>query len=219
MVSFYFVLSFVIVILIIFRIGLFFSKTKITINYINISEDNIKIKAHISLYIFNKFKILTIRCSEKGIKIGFIFISYNKILKNINTEEFVKKTFKPINMKKIKYLEMILEKMHINCKIGTEDLFITVSIITIISTFLSIFLENQLTQNNNKKILKIISRKKYRFKNKKIEMRKYQYKILPEFGKNILVFDGIISISFKTRRISIFLRPKEHTKFKILVGG
>ena len=153
MVSFYFVLSFVIFILIIFRIGLFFSKTKITINYINISEGSIKIKAHISLYIFNKFKMLTIRCSEKGIKIGFIFISYNKILKNTNTEEFLKKTFKPIDMKKIKYLEMILEKMHINCKIGTEDLFITVSMVTVISTLLSIFLENQLTKNDNKKIL------------------------------------------------------------------
>lgn len=219
MVSFYFVLSFVIFILIIFRIGLFFSKTKITINYINISEGSIKIKAHISLYIFNKFKMLTIRCSEKGIKIGFIFISYNKILKNTNTEEFLKKTFKPIDMKKIKYLEMILEKMHINCKIGTEDLFITVSMVTVISTLLSIFLENQLTKNDNKKNLKIISGNNYKFKNKKIEMSKYQYKILPEFGKNILIFNGNISISFKTRRISIFLSSKEHTKFKILVGG
>ena len=72
---------------------------------------------------------------------------------------------------------------------------------------------------DNKKILKIISGNNYKFKNKKIEMSKYQYKILPEFGKNILIFNGNISISFKTRRISIFLSSKEHTKFKILVGG
>lgn len=199
-------LVFVLLILIIIRIGLFFSKTKISIKYINISEKNFDVDARISLYIFYKFKILTIKCNEVGIKVGPILITYEKIIKSINTEEFVKKTFKPISFYKIKNLNLFVEKMHVDCKIGTENLFITVGIVTVISAFLGIMLERELIKKENKTKTE-----------RKMEI--YQYRIMPAFGENILLFNGDFAISFKTRRIGIFLSPKEHTKFKILVGG
>lgn len=219
MVSFYFVLSFILIAIIFLRIGLFFSKTKLTINNINLCETNFKIDAQISLYIFYKFKILTIKCNEKGLKIGRMFISYDKIARKVNPEEFVKKTFKPISFNKIKKLNILLEKMYIECKIGTEDMFITVGIVTLISVLLSIFLGNELSKKENKKDLNDITPKILRISNRKDKIDRYKYRVMPEFGKNIFIFRGDLSISFKTRRIGIFLNPKEHTKFKILVGG
>lgn len=204
-------LVFIIAFLILFRIGLFFSKTKIIINYIHLSENTFQINGKIILYIFYKFKLLTIIFNENGVKIGYIYISYNKILKNMNVEEFTKKTFKPLSINKIKHLDIVLEKLYVDCNIGTEDLFITVSLVTIISVVFSVILEKELVK---KKINGFNLRNR-----KRLEIDKYRYKIMPVFGKNILLFKGDLSMSFKTRRIGIFLSPKEHTKFKILVGG
>ena len=219
MVSFYFVLIFILILIILLRIGLFFSKIKLTINNVKLYEKTFKIDARISLYIFYKFKILTIKCNENGLKIGSKFISYNKLVRKVNPKEFVEKTFEPISFDKIKKLNMFLEKMHIECKIGTEDMFITVSIVTLISILLSVFLENEFSKKEYKKLFYVTTKKISKITNRRNKIDKYKYKIMPEFGKNIFIFNGDLSISFKTRRIGIFLNSKEHTKFKILVGG
>ena len=207
-------LVFIIVFLIILRIGLYFSKTKLTVNNIKVSQDFFEIDAQINVYIFYKFKLLTIKLTEKGFKIGFIFISYKRIIRKLNVEEFVQKTFKPISINKIRRLNIMLEKLYVDCIVGCEDLFVTVSVVTILSTILSIYLENKITKRENGKKTK---GKEIIIINKNI--KKYKYKIMPEFGKNIFKFSGDLSISFKTRRIGIFLTSKEHTKFKLFVGG
>ena len=201
---------------ILIRIGLYFSKTMITINKINISENNdFEIDFKIVLYIFYKLKFITVRGDRSGLKIGMFYVSYNKIFKNMNVKKITKNTF----FYRIKKLDLILDKMQGNLIIGTEELFLTVNIVAILSIVLGIIVGKTLIKLRNTRF-KLKRNKRGEIKNKtNLSIRKYRYKIIPEFGKNIVKFEGNLSISFKTRRFGIFLRPKEHTKFKILVGG
>ena len=196
-------LVFIFLFLIIFiRFGVYFSKTIITLNKIVITSKVFKINYRISVYIWGKIRILNPIGNEKGIKIGFLFISYEKIIKRINVEELTKKTFKSIKIYNVKYLKLVIEKIIGECKIGSEDIFITISSITVFSIFLGNFIGKQENTSKRSKVLK-----------------RCKYKIIPEFGKNVIEFIGDLSLSFKTRRLGIFLRTKEHTKFKMLVGG
>ncbi len=197
MVSFYFAIFLILIIIV--RVGLYFSKTKVIIKYLELSKDRFKLELYISIYLFNKIKILTIKFNEFGIKIGFIFISYEKILKKNNVEKFAEKTFSRVSVKKIKSLKLQFEEINFDGIIGTEDVFLSISIVTLISSFLGIVI----AKNNKRKI------------NSRVN---YRYNIMTNFKNNICI-KGKILFSFKTRRFGIFLKPKEHNKFKLLVGG
>lgn len=184
-------LVFVFVILI---FGIYFSKIKFSISKINISKNIFEFKVKISFYLFSKIKIFSVYFNEKGVKIFFLFVSYEKILKKINIKENFNDAVNKINLKKIKKLNISLEKLDMKCIIGIDDIIANVAIVTLIASIIGFYL----------------SRKK----------GKYRYTILPDFGKNIIIFEGSFAFSLKTRRIRIFFKPKEHTKFnKLLVGG
>lgn len=184
-------LVFVFVILI---FGIYFSKIKFSISKINISKNIFEFRVKISFYLFSKIKIFSIYFNEKGIKVFFIFIPYKKILRKINMKEKITYAFDKIDLRKIKKLNISLEKLDMKCIIGIDDIIINVAIVTLIASIIGFYL----------------SRKK----------GKYRYTILPDFGKNIIIFEGSFAFSLKTRRIRIFFKPKEHTKFnKLLVGG
>ena len=207
MVSFYFAIFLILIILFV-KIGLYYSKTKIIIKNIDIDNNDFKYNVWVSIYLFNKIKFLNFKFSEKGLRLYFIFLPYKKILKENKIEKITENFFKKITINKIKNLKFSLEEINFRACLGIDDVFITINLITIISTLLSYLIARKTT---NSKFMKV---KTYNKKNK----RKYKFLIKPCFD-NKLYIDGIISLSFKTRNFSIFLNPKEHNKFKLLVGG
>lgn len=113
-----------------------------------------------------------------------------KYKKFLDNSKFEHNVFKILS--RIKQFK--IEKIKAKILIGTEDIFITVFFVTFLSSILGIYLSKQKGQ--------------------------FKYEILPEFGKNKIFLEGIFLISFKTRRIRIFFKSKEHTKLnKLLVGG
>ena len=207
MVSFYFAIFLILIILFV-KIGLYYSKTKIIIKNIDIDNNDFKYNVWVSIYLFNKIKFLNFKFSKKKLKNNFIFLTYKKILKENKIEKITENFFKKITINKIKNLKFSLEEINFRACLGIDDVFITINLITIISTLLSYLIARKTT---NSKFMKV---KTYNKKNK----RKYKFLIKPCFD-NKLYIDGIISLSFKTRNFSIFLNPKEHNKFKLLVGG
>lgn len=177
-----------------FILGIYFSKIKFSIRKINISKDFFDIRLKISIYLFSKIKFFSFYFNEYGIKIFFIFIPYEKILKNVDISKDFSYVLNEINLKKIEKLNITLEKLDMKCIIGIDDIIINVAIVTVLSSAIGIYLAQK--------------------------KGKYRYKIFPKFGNNIIIFQGYLDFSVKTRRIRIFFKPEEHTKFnKLLVGG
>ena len=209
MISFYFAFSFILIILLFLKIGWYYSKIKVIIKNIDISNGNFKYTVWISIYLFGKIKFLNLKFSEKGLIIYFISIPYERFLKKYKIEKVAEKFFERTFINKIRNFKINLEEMDFETCLGIDDVFITINLITIISTILSLIIANKTMKVKKTKIVKD--------KNKFLKVkktRKYRFLIKPCFD-NKLYLNGVIVLSFKTRNLGIFLNTKEHNKIKI----
>lgn len=149
---------------------------KVNLKYLekNSSLSDLKFKANAGLYLFGFIKLFGINFSENGIKFLFLKIPYKKIIIDKNNIEFVKKFIAKENFK---YLKPQIEKMNLELNIGVEDVRFTVFSVFVISTFLSLLSAKYRTQ---------------------INMRNYNYEIIPNYNVNASNFKFSFKISEKT---------------------
>ncbi len=181
-------------------IGIFFSlilafltsKLKINVLYLQKEKNSfpISFKVKIGFYLFGFVKLFGIIFQEDGFHVLCFSFPYNKlkidqdsikILKDFSVVDF----FKLLNMK--------LDKLNFQLKIGSEDMILTVFSVFAISTFLSI-----LSAKNRKQI----------------NLKNFYYKITPVYHTNLLDFKISLKISIKISHIIRTLsfikkRPKQ----------
>lgn len=118
------------------------------------------------------------KCNKKGIKILNKNFSYEKLFK-LSLEELVKKSIKDNkkNKKMMKNLNIKVDIARFTLKIGVQDMFITVFAVTFFSGIIAEILKNKM---------------------KKITSKSLQYKVVPEFNKFEISYEGETNISVKT---------------------
>lgn len=155
------------------------SKIKINMQYLNKDENSFKIrfKMKFGFYLFGFFKIIGITLTEKGIHFLFFRIAYQTLKIEKDSVKFLKE----ISLAKIlKSLNVKLNTLNLQLKIGSEDMLVTVFLVFAISTLLSIlFAKNQ----------------------NHINIKNTYYKIIPVYNMNSLSFQLSTQISIKTFNI------------------
>lgn len=159
--------------LIIFLLGIIFSKVKLNIEKIKVHNKNVSCRIKFEIWIFYFIKIVLINIDEKSDNILKRRIPFIDKFKN----SFILK----IRQRKLKFdlnlskLDMKLEKLKFYSVIGTSNIIATVYLVSIISTIISFFIM------------------KY---SKKYSKEKYEFTVLPIYqNKNVinLEFEGIFS--------------------------
>lgn len=171
--------------ILIFILGIIFSKIKISIEKIELNMSKITFRVKVGFYLFGLIKIFTIECNEIGIKIFGKNIPYKKFLK-VNIDKYILEHLKKKDVIELEEMNVKIDSANFTLKLGTEDLFVTVFLVTLIASIIPQFVRKQL---NHKKI---------------------HYKILPEFNKNEIYYEGQVAISLKT--ICIISTLKENNK-------
>lgn len=151
------------------------SSIKINVMYLTKQKKSLKIRFNvkIGLYLFGFIKIVGISLKEDGIHFLCFTFPYNKMKIDKDSMKFLK-NFSLLNI--LHLLNINLKKFHVDLRIGTENMMLTVFLVFAISTFLSI-----LCAKNRKQI----------------NLEKYDYKIRPIYHQNQISFEiaTIISIS------------------------
>lgn len=156
---------------------MFFSKIKISLLNLEINtqkEKKIKFKIIFEIFLYNFLKIKVITIDENKISILNKKISYKKILKKLKIKQLL--TNEIDNNFELKDLNLKLEKINCNCKIGVENAIITGYIVVIISMILTSLITK--------------TRKKSQFKT-------YKFKVLPIYINDFILdlkLECIISI-------------------------
>lgn len=163
-------------------IGTIFSKIKICIEKIEVNINNIDFKIKIGIFLFGFLKIFSIKCNKKGIKILGKFYSYKKLFKH-DLNEIIRKLLKNIKIKKTKKISFKIDFSKFTLRVGTEDMFITVFIVTVLSSIISEFLKRKIQKINKNNI---------------------NYKVIPEFNKLMFFYEGKTDISIKTLNLFNF---------------
>lgn len=204
------VLSFFVVFLIFFILGIYFSKLKIIVNKMEFEMNgNVKSKEDyeikIGIYLFGIIKIFGIVLAENSLRFLNIKIPYRKIKRTKIYNEMIKKDAIDFDRKllkdKIKNLSMKFEKINLNMKFGTDSTLITSFLTFIVSTLISFLIQKSVT---------------------KYKPNKHKFIITPmyENRNSIKIFLELIA-SFKLRNIIKVLydlnnlSKNEHIKHKI----
>lgn len=204
------VLSFFVVFLIFFILGIYFSKLKIVVNKMEFEMNgNVKSKEDyeikIGIYLFGIIKIFGIVLAENSLRFLNIKIPYRKIKRTKIYNEMIKKDAIDFDRKllkdKIKNLSMKFEKINLNMKFGTDSTLITSFLTFIVSTLISFLIQKSVT---------------------KYKPNKHKFIITPmyENRNSIKIFLELIA-SFKLRNIIKVLydlnnlSKNEHIKHKI----
>ena len=157
-------------------LGIVFSKIKINIEKLELNINKLKFNIKIGVFWFGFIKIFGIKFNENFIKIFGKKFSYEKLFKKSLLEIF-KSNFNKKEIKMAEKLNFEVDKANFTLKIGTENMFITVFLVTFLSSAIAELLRRKMEKTNLKKI---------------------NYKILPEFNKNQIFYEGNTSISIKT---------------------
>ncbi len=162
-----FILCIIVALLILMFIMLILSTIRLKIDNFELSNMkkqmeklNKEYKVTITLYLFNKIKWFSFRLNDKKMRKMYSKMNLEKIdLKKIE------KDFKLSDLKLIKKLNLKIDYLNLESKIGTENAMLTSFIIVAISTFISILLPYTV---------------------KKYEKEKYNYMIMPVYiNKNV----------------------------------
>lgn len=168
-------------------IGIFFSlilafltsKLKVNLLYLQKEQDtfHIKFKIKVGFYLFGFVKLFGITLQENGICFLCFTFPYPKLKIDQDSIKILK-DFSVVDI--LKSLNIKLDKLNLQLKIGSEDMILTVFSVFAISTFLS-----------------IVSAKN----RKQINLRNFYYKITPMYHTNLLDFTISLKISMKIFRI------------------
>lgn len=176
----------IVFLLFLFVLGIIFSKIKVNIEKIKLDTKGFDFKIKLDFLWFGILKILKLEFNEVGIKFLKKQIKYNRLISESKLEK-IKKDFK-FDIKKIEGIEKLKPKIELikfNLKVGTEDIFITTFLVTVVSVLITEF---------------------FRRKIKKLDFEKTYYRVLPEFNKNVIYYEGKILIGIKTMNIFKVLR-------------
>lgn len=166
---------------------------KINVMYLTKQKKSLKIhfKINFGLYLFGLIKIAGISLKEDGIHFLCFKFPYNKMKIDKDSMK-VLKDFSISNL--LKSLHLKLEQFHLNLKIGTEEMMLTMFFVFAISTFLSILLAKNCKPTKSKN---------------------YDYKITPVYNQNQLSFEFSSKISMKTFHvIQMLILIKQNIKKK-----
>lgn len=158
-------------------IGVLFSSFKINLINLDINSKNkkrFKYKLNFEIYLFYFIKIIIFSCNDENIKCFSKKINYKKIIERLRIDNILNKQIK--NYLELKKITINLERINLDCKIGTGNAIITGYIVTLISIMISFFI--------NKSVMKIDS-----------ELHKF--KVLPIYLDDLILelkLEGIISI-------------------------
>lgn len=151
------VLSFFIIILIIFCLGIYFGKLKINVKKIDF-EMNGKVKSkndyeiNIGIYWFGILKMMGISVEEDGFKVLGKKFLYEKMKKGKTYQNIVNRDIKEFNKElitgNIKRLDMKFDKVNLNLKLGADSTLITSFLTFIISTCVSFIIQKSVTKYN-----------------------------------------------------------------------
>lgn len=158
-------------------IGILFSKFKINLINLEVNTKNkkrFKYKLNLEIYLFYFIKIIIFSCNEENIKFFSKKINYKKIIERLRIDNILNKQIE--NYFELKNITVNLEKINLNCKVGTGSAIITGYIVTLLSIIVSFFI--------NRTAMKINS-------------ELHQFKVLPIYRDDLifeLKLEGIISI-------------------------
>ena len=167
-------------------LAFFTSKLKVNIVYLQKEKStfHVKFKIKVGFYLFGFVKLFGITLQENGI----YFLGFTLPYHDLKIEQESIKLLNNFSVVDIlKSLNIKLDKLNFQLKIGSEDMILTVFSVFAISTFLSI-----VSAHNRKHI----------------NLKKFYYKITPIYNTNLLDF----SISLK---ICIKIFPLLQTLFSI----
>ena len=169
--------------LVVFFVLLYMSDLKLNLEKLEKANYCAKVKysAKLGLYLFGFIKIFGVNFKEDGIHFLFFKIPYKKIkidkenLKLYIKKDNIKENFKNLNLK--------LEKMNFILNIGVENVQLTVLLTFMISIILSLLPARYLKQ---------------------INMKNYNYEIIPNYNLNTFVFKFSLKISCKLTNLMKF---------------
>ena len=138
-------------ILVIMLTIIFFSHVKIQINQITVSNipkfyHDFDIK--IGLYLFNKVKLIESKLDKETTKQKKIL---NRIKEALSEKGLTLELQKIPNLNELKKVNVNLEEIHLDVKIGTEDVIITSVIVAILSSAIGIALGKAIKQYDSTK--------------------------------------------------------------------
>lgn len=165
-------------------LGFVFSKIKVNIQKIKIDMNSFNFKVKLGFLWFGIIKIFSIEFNEIGIKFFNKQIKYKKIIDKSQMKKIKDDLYK-FDIKAIEKLNPKIELMKFNLKVGTEDIFITSFLVTIVSVIITELLRRKM---------------------KKINLKKTYYKVLPEYNKNEIYYEGQTLVDIKTMNIFKLLR-------------
>lgn len=149
------------------------SKLKINVQSVTKQENWSKIKFHVNvgIYLLGFIKIFGISFKEDGIYFLCFHFAYPSVKIDKESMKMLKK-FSIIHI--LKMLKIKLNRFHFYLQIGTEDVMLTVFFVYVISTMLSILLARNAPN---------------------INLKNYNYQIVPIYNKNALSFRNSAQIS------------------------
>ena len=156
-------------------LAFFTSKFKIKVMYLKKDKKQLKIDFNVKLgiYLFGFIKIFSVLLKNDGIHFLFFRISYNRI-------KFDKNSFKSIKNYSIfnitNDLKLSLESFNLKTEIGISSIVATVLFVVLISNMICFVTSSTF---------------------KKINFKKYYYKIYPVYNSNLLEFELKTEISIK----------------------
>lgn len=178
-----------------FVLILLVATSKLKVNIVSLQKDEKKSKVDfdiiLGIYLLGFIKILGIHLKKDGIHFFGFIIPYKKIkMSNVSIRNFkmfsLRKFFNNLNGK--------LTKCKFVLKIGTENVFVTIFSVFAIATFWSIF-----SSKNSKRI----------------NIKNYDYKIIPIYNSNELSFQFSSKISINLLNIfKAFFFIKRENKVK-----
>lgn len=157
--------------------GVLFSNFKINLINLDINSKNkkkIKYKLNFEIYLFYFIKIIIFSCNEDNIKFFSKKFNYKKIIERLRIDNILNNQIK--NYFELKNITVDLEKVDLNCKVGTGNTIITGYIVALLSIAISFFI--------NKTVMKI-------------DQKLHKFKVLPIYVDDLILelkLEGIISI-------------------------
>ena len=176
-------------------LGFIFSKIKISVEKIELNINNTDFRIRIGIFLFGFLKVFGLKCDKNGITVLGKFFSYKKIF-NLEFKEIIIKNLKKKELKMANKLNIKIDFARFTLRIGAENMFITVFLVTLISSLIPELLKKKIRKIDNKNI---------------------DYKILPEFNKIEIYYEGRTSLSIKTIDLKNVIFNTKNNKTKTTI--
>lgn len=154
------VLSFFVMFLFVFALGIYFGKLKVNIERLDF-EMNGKIKSkndyeiNVGVYLFGILRILGFTIEEDGVKVLGKKILYKNLKKGKTYRNIINRDISNFDKKlitgNIKKLDIKFDKVNLNLKLGSDSTLITSFLTFIVSTFVSFIIQKSVTKYNPNK--------------------------------------------------------------------